>query len=242
MALEPDAGLVFDIGVSEGNDTAFYLAKGFRVIGVEADRATCVKLRHRFAGEIASGALQLLNFAASFNFGDPVEFFVHQEHQHLSGLTKQELPNVNNAYAKETVLTINWKTLLAQQGLPRYVKIDIEGNEPSFLRSMLASPQMPEFISVECHQMEPVELLHRLGYRRFRLVDQYPPGGLQLPARQIEGRPVAAPNFDHASGPFGLDVFGDGVWLDFAQMRAAWTEAQPRRGGTWFDCHAWLPN
>ena len=34
-------GLIFDIGMSEGNDTEYYLAKGFRVVGV---RGRCKNL------------------------------------------------------------------------------------------------------------------------------------------------------------------------------------------------------
>ena len=45
-------GVVMDIGVSEGNDTAFYLAKGFQVVAVEADPGMCRTLRSRFAREI----------------------------------------------------------------------------------------------------------------------------------------------------------------------------------------------
>ena len=61
-------GLVMDLGVSEGNDTAYYLSKGFRVIAVEADPATCDNLRQRFRSEIDAGDLMLLNFAASNSF------------------------------------------------------------------------------------------------------------------------------------------------------------------------------
>ena len=38
-----------------------------------------------------------------------------------------------------------------------------------------------------------------------------------LPAVQREGRHVDSPDFEHASGPFGLDVFEAGGWLDFEQ-------------------------
>ena len=51
-----DAGqrrdLVCDIGVGDGQDSAFYLAKGFRVIGVEANPDACIGLRSRFGREI----------------------------------------------------------------------------------------------------------------------------------------------------------------------------------------------
>jgi FkbM family methyltransferase len=234
-------GLVMDLGVSEGNDTAFYLAKGFKVIAVEADPAMCRAIRERFRAAIDTGALQVLNLAASSTFGDQLEIFVHQVHQGISGIAKRgEVPD---NYIKHSVTTVDWQTLLAQAGLPRYVKIDIEGNEMPFLKGMINnSGQLPEFISVECHKFQPVEMLRDMGYKRFRLVDQNPPGGFQLPSRQMEGLSVEGVNFNHASGPFGLDLFGDGYWLDFDLFQAAWTEVRPQLSHTWFDCHAWNPN
>ena len=42
------AALIFDIGMSEGNDSAYYLAKGFDVVGVEADPVAYKSLIERF--------------------------------------------------------------------------------------------------------------------------------------------------------------------------------------------------
>ncbi len=233
-------GLVMDLGVSEGNDTAYYLSKGFRVISVEADPQMYQRLCTRFSTEIASGTLTLLNCAAAAVFGQFIDIFVHREHQGVSGIAKRaELPD---SYDRHSVMTIDWTTLVAQAGVPRYLKIDIEGNEGPFLEGMRGTAHLPEFISVECYKFEPLQMLHELGYRRFKLVDQNPPGGFQLPAWQMEGAPVPTADFHHASGPFGLDVFAGGPWLDFAALQPAWTAASAEMHRTWFDCHAWKPN
>jgi FkbM family methyltransferase len=235
------AGLVMDIGVAGGADTAFYLAKGFRVISVEAGASACEKLSRRFAEPIAAGTLQLLRFIADSTFGLPRDFHVHKVHQGISGVSMHMREDLVHDYAHETALTIDWKTLIAQQGVPRYAKIDIEGNEENFLSGIAATGRLPEFISIECHKLPPVEMLYDMGYRRFRLVDQNPAGGFKLPCRQFEGRRLASYEFVDASGSFGLDLFSDGTWLDFDFMRAAWYAAEPRRQHTWFDCHAWRP-
>ncbi|WP_428376857.1 FkbM family methyltransferase [Lichenicoccus sp.] len=240
MADDCYQGLVVDLGVSEGNDTAYYLAKGFRVIAVEADPGQFQALCHRFADNIASGALMLLNFAASDKFGATIEIFVHQVHQGVSGIAKRG--EVADDYIRHVVTTIDWRTLLAQAGVPRYLKIDIEGNEAPFLKGLLECGGMPEFISVECHQIRPVEMLHEAGYRRFRLVDQNPAGGFQLASRQLEGLAIESADFRHGTGPFGLDIFGDGHWSDLDGFKAAWVEARPQMSRTWFDCHAWKPS
>jgi FkbM family methyltransferase len=236
-------GLVMDIGVSEGNDTAYYLAKGFRVVAVEADQNACHLLRSRFGSEIESGALVLLNFAASDSFGEYVEFFVHAPHQPVSSMSRREGRGIDpGGYSAHLVSTIDWRTLLAQAGMPRYLKIDIEGHEEQFLTGMFGHAELPEFVSVEAYELRPCEMLLEMGYERFKLVDQNPPGGFRLPLRQMEGLRLQSADFTHASGLFGLDLFGDGDWLDFNAFQQAWLACQPQVSRTWFDCHGWRPN
>lgn len=47
--------IVFDVGMNNGDDSAYYLSKGYRVIAVEANPALVEKARIRFAREIATG-------------------------------------------------------------------------------------------------------------------------------------------------------------------------------------------
>ncbi len=234
-------GLVMDIGVSEGNDTAYYLAKGFQVVAVEADPGMCTLLCRRFHKPIEAGALVLLNFAAGSTFGASVKLFVHNQAQGLSSIYKRSDVSQED-YSEHKVTTIDWRSLRAQAGLPRYVKIDIEGQEDLFLAGMMEETELPEFISIEAYKLHPCEMLHEMGYERFRLVDQCPPSGFRLPNRQWEGVTISSADFTHASGPFGLDLFGDGNWLTFAEFQVLWTACQPKMSRTWFDCHAWKPN
>ena len=231
-------GLIMDLGVSDGNDTAYYLTKGFQVIAVEADPIMCKHLRERFASEIASGSLRLINCAASNSFGEIIPIFAYKTHQGISGMEKR--PDAGEDYEQFDVMTVDWITLQAQLGVPRYVKIDIEGNEEPFLSGMLQSAAaIPEFISVECYKFRPLELLRDLGYRRFKIVDQNPEGGFTLPIKQFEGKSIQKADFLHSSGPFGLDIFSSGEWLDWEQCIGAWGVAAQRMNTTWFDCHAW---
>ncbi len=117
-------GLIFDLGVSEGNDTAFYLAKGFKVVAVEADPAMVRHLRARFSTEIGTGAVKLLPFAAADSFGAVLDFHAHAQHQGVSGLSLNPDLSPDGYHPPQQVITIDWATLLAQ-GVPRYVKIDM---------------------------------------------------------------------------------------------------------------------
>jgi FkbM family methyltransferase len=233
-----NATLIFDIGMSEGNDTAFYLAKGFQVVGVEPDAQIFAALTERFETEIATGALKIYNCAASDQAGQIVEFYHHNDHQGLSGLSKDRQEFAAGAYQSYPVLTIDWPTLVKRHGVPYYLKIDTEGHETAFLAGLAATADRPQYISVQCDQLAPAEALSCLGYAHFKLVDQNPPNGFAMQTPQREGNQIDWPTWHHASGPFGRDLPGD--WVDYPEFQRQWHNAQPARSRTWFDCHARL--
>merc|ERR1712216_173164 len=127
-----------------------------------------------------------------------------------------------------------------------YWKIDVEGASMPCLRSLArmfsSSPdeqpgeksveghEMPQFLSVEAPDVMPeldeaLELLERLGYRHFKLMDQTPY--------------CLAPNPQHlgcGSGLFGkqaVDVVTGPTWRSAKEVRVAMLrciQAMPRRG------------
>jgi hypothetical protein len=52
--------LVYDVGMSRGEDTEFYLKKGYRVVGFEADPLLLDRCRRRFATALAGGQLNIV--------------------------------------------------------------------------------------------------------------------------------------------------------------------------------------
>jgi FkbM family methyltransferase len=40
--------LIYDVGAHKGEDTKFYLAKGFSVVAIEASPELCDQLQHKF--------------------------------------------------------------------------------------------------------------------------------------------------------------------------------------------------
>jgi len=44
-----ESDLIYDVGVHQGEDTDFYLKKGFRVVGIEANAALCKSVGERSA-------------------------------------------------------------------------------------------------------------------------------------------------------------------------------------------------
>ena len=52
--------LIIDVGMHDGTDTAYYLAKGFRVVAVEANPALVRAAQDRFSVEIDEGRLAII--------------------------------------------------------------------------------------------------------------------------------------------------------------------------------------
>lgn len=144
-AAGPAGELVFDIGMSDGNDTAFYLAKGFRVIGVEPDVKRFYALGERFGADIETGRFCLENSVPDARDGEIVEF----------------LP-AGGARPYHAV-TIGWSGLVKKYGIPHYVRLSRAA--PGFFSD--AGPARPVYISVPA---EDAEALPAIGYRRFKLV------------------------------------------------------------------------
>ena len=52
--------LIYDLGMFEGQDAAFYMSKGFRVISLEANPELCERNSQKYAREIADGRLTIV--------------------------------------------------------------------------------------------------------------------------------------------------------------------------------------
>lgn len=91
--------LIYDIGMHNGDDTAYYLMKGAKVVAVEADPALCASARERFASEIAQSDLTILNVAVSDMEGE-VDFFVNESSTVQSSLHGHERPGFKKIRVK----------------------------------------------------------------------------------------------------------------------------------------------
>src|SRR5688572_1571889 len=72
------ADLIYDVGAHTGEDSAFYLEKGFHVVAVEAMPQHAEWLRMRFARAIREGRL-LVEEAAVGDSAGPGEFYIHPD-------------------------------------------------------------------------------------------------------------------------------------------------------------------
>jgi FkbM family methyltransferase len=231
-----DHELIFDVGLHRGEDTAYYLDSGYRVVGIEADPGLIEQAAETFAAQLSTGSLVLVHCAISDRDGS-AEF-------HLSKTS--EWNSLNKAVAErrdpvDRIVTVPGRRLgdlFVTYGVPLYCKIDIEGHDAVCLSTLHASPELPAFISVETEcvgaeerltddqALETLRQLKALGYDRFKLVDQWTLAVLEAPSSDTMTRlgPLRASarkrlcdrcGYDFrpgASGPFG-DLL-DGEWLD----------------------------
>ena len=170
MDTSPTQDLVFDVGMNNGDDTAFYLECGFRVVAVEANDALCRQVAARLPKAIASGRLKILNVAVA---GDPgqVEFWINEDHPEWSALDVASAARGGHRHRKVKVPAVRFGSLLREHGVPHYLKVDIESAD-HFCLEGLREVGRPEYLSVEVSDVALVDACRDLGYRRFMLVEQ----------------------------------------------------------------------
>ncbi len=169
--MEPD--LVFDVGVNNGEDTAHYLRRGFRVVGVDANPEMVAFCERRFEDEIRTGRLILLNVGLAPEDG-VASFFVSEGNGGVwSSLDPALASRGDLATHSVAVQARSLRSLVQEYGVPFYLKVDIEGAEHVCLRD-IDPADAPAYVSFEASEerLEDLFLLAHAGYTRFKLIDQ----------------------------------------------------------------------
>ena len=163
--------LAYDVGFNNGDDSFYYLSRGLSVVAVEANAALVDEGKVRFASEIASGRLTLVNAALWERSGETKTFFINDS-EHLQSSFDQERGKRGGNYREITVNTITIGDLFAQYGVPWYLKIDIEGADEMVIRTLPRNVGAPKYLSFEvAHGCPAIELLSPLGYTGFKLIN-----------------------------------------------------------------------
>lgn len=165
-----ESNLIYDVGVNNGDDTAYYLSKGYRVIGIEADPELCDRLHDRFRNEVLSGDVVLLNFGIAEDTGEQT-FWINDENRELSSFDPAFATRFGGECRPVTVACERFADLLSQYGVPFYLKIDIEGADQLCLRDLDKS-DLPNYVSTEAHSLVPLFQLFDLGYKDFKCLNQ----------------------------------------------------------------------
>lgn len=236
--------LVFDVGANHGEDTDFYLRKGFKCLSIEANPSISKLLQVRFKGAIDSGQLIVLNIGI-WDKENEMTFYVNESNDHWSSF------DINYGARNGTPFhTVNIKCypieyLLKKYGIPRYLKIDAEGADKIILQSLSKEEIIPPFISVEEYGLQSISDLMIAGYSHFKFFPQNDKSWASPPYPPIERKFVQKSFSGEDSGLFGLELPGNWLQYDYAIelfSREIRNESYEwvGRAGEWWDIHATL--
>jgi len=260
--------LIYDVGMHNGDDTAYYLDKGFQVVAVEANPMLARHGRKRFAQELADGRLQVFNVGIGSVAGTG-PFWINDVNDEHSSFDREVCERGGGACRPIEVEYVPFSEILAACGVPYYLKVDIERADIHCLHA-LDRHELPKYVSVKAHELEYLTILRDLGYNGFKCVDQtahnYPPakgdneslaGRLQsqlrrfryLVDRGLDMKGWRKPKGEGhvfpfgSSGPFGEETPGE--WQSMEAIARDWQHFNlgHKKQGTlnmygWFDFHA----
>ncbi len=250
--------LIYDVGMHNGDDTAYYLHKGYRVVAVEADPDLVAQARERFACEIAADRMTIVHAAVGPAPGR-CQFWINDLHREWSSLDQSVAARDGESARAIEVPCRRFEDLVAQFGVPYYLKIDIEGADRHCLDA-LRSDDLPKYVSFEATHLELIAAARELGYVRFKCISQRTFRRLTAdhPYLAFSADPDSTGEPDPpegrlrdgdwefpwgASGPFGEQTGGD--WSDIVQVTYEWANFVVNvsrrlrlRHVEWFDIHA----
>jgi len=225
-----DKTLIFDVGMHKGEDTNYYLKKGFRVIGFEADPDLVKHCKYRFSKEIENRKLTIVEGAIvdlhhGEAVGQTVKFYKNKENTewgtvNVDYANRNEMLGTHNEIIE--VNAIDFTESLMQFGIPYYLKIDIEGLDTICLKSLFNFVQKPSYISIEDQKvtfdilLEEINLFEQLGFTKYQAVQQQFIRFHSSPNHSMEGISIAYRFQQGSSGPFGEDL--PGKWKDKNQI------------------------
>jgi FkbM family methyltransferase len=229
MGFNPN--LVFDVGLHMGEDTEFYLKKGFNVVAFEANPTLVQHCKHRFSAQITSGQLHIIEGAiAPDECGDYITFF--ESSNSIWGTIDPEWDQRNlklGASSKRIdVQRVDISSVFSRFGVPFYLKIDVEGVDGYVVDKLRDLSALPKYISIESEKVDFQKLqselgtLKGLGYNKFKIVQQE-----RIPGQRIVSNDIRGKQFEHTFSVHSSGVFGEelpGSWLNYEQALERYTK------------------
>lgn len=168
--------LIFDLGFHNGDDTAYYLHKGYDVVAIEANPKLHELGKIRFNKEIGNGKLTLLNLAFNDTINDKVDFYINPERYDLSTCDLNKVKYWGVEPITVDVLTISYIDMISMFGVPYYIKCDIEGLDYLLIKQISDKlDNIPEYLSFELSRFDYFKIFSYLyvsGYTKFQLINQ----------------------------------------------------------------------
>ncbi len=235
---DPLIPLIYDVGMNNGDDTAYYLKKGCRVVAIDANPQLCAEAQIRFSESISNGLLEVLNVGLTDQEG-VAEFSINTHEHAISTFAPHKFAAmdwVTQDWTKVNVSTTRLSKIVQEYGNPWFIKIDVEFYDTIVLLDLLRERVLPPLISVEVQELTSFYALACMGYSQFRIV----PGDtmhLKYGDRSIKkcDGTVVRHSFERSSsGPFDDDL--PDPWIDGIDA----IKGLLKLGVGWVDVHARL--
>ena len=208
--------LIYDLGFHYGEDSEFYLAKGFSVVAVEANPRLIEEGERKFAKEINEGRLTLLHKAVSADVGEQ-EFYIHSSKTEWSSCFIEMAESDGSEAEKILVEATDLKGLINQYGVPKYLKVDVEGCDLLVAKQLSELKNKPMYVSFETSKKDYAGLfayLYLSNYVGFQLVNQLNNTNRVVPSNSKEGNAIEFDFREFSSGLFGKDL-PENSWLTY---------------------------
>lgn len=210
--------LIFDLGFHNGDDTDFYLQKGFTVVAIEANPDLVKEGVDRFSKHIENGSLVLINKAVSNNKGMQ-KFYIHPNKSDWSSCDKNMAESDGSQAKMVSVQAVSFNDLCRDYGTPLYAKVDIEGCDLMVAEQLCGLENKPQYVSFETSKRNYVGIfswLYIAGYKKFQLVNQLNNiNRKKNPTQKIfEGKNIDYQFSKYSSGFFGNDLPGN-KWFSY---------------------------
>lgn len=212
--------LIFDLGFHNGDDTNFYLSKGYDVVAVEANPDLVRDGLNRLNSYIKTGQLILLNNAIHEKNKKDVDFYIHPEKTDWSSCLIDMFKDDIHLLKHITVDSINLFYLYINYGVPYYLKVDIEGCDLIVAKHLSEFKQKPKHVSFELSRNNYIGIFSYLyisGYSKFQLVNQRNNPNRIIPKDMINDKHNNFKFSKFSSGFFGEDLPKE-KWLSFDEM------------------------
>jgi len=213
--------LIYDVGMHKGEDTEFYLRKGFRVIAFEADPGLASLCRDRLKKYIDRGQLKVVEGAivdlTSLEAGQEKVRFYRNEDISVWGTVHVNRAERNVRRGTSTsmldVAVIDFAQVMRQFGVPHYMKIDIEGLDMVCVNVLSQFRERPDYVSMEsdlvsfANVRREIDALVALGYDAFQAVEQSRTPHAQIPPYPAGEGEYVPHRFEKGStGLFGSEL------------------------------------
>ncbi len=244
--MEMNNNLIFDLGFHIGQDTEFYLKKGFNVVAIEANPDLCQEGEEKFSSYIQTGQLKLINKAIS-NTDEKLKFYIYPTQKDWSSCFKEFIRAEENELIEIEVDGITMKELFETYFVPRYMKVDIEGADVLVAKELAELKEKPQYVSFETSRKDYAKIfsyLYLAGYNNYQLVNQQKYDNLLLKDIDKEGTAIDFKFKFGSSGIFGKDL-PESNWLNYDELLSRYTKFidlrtldQENLSMGWLDVHA----